>query len=240
MNDRYLVLEGLDGIGKGVVLGAIKEYALEESMRVFDLHDHWKTNNRSPDPAIYRDFDLVITAEPRYAGAGADVRWWLDNKDRPITARALANLYGIDRQQHLEQIVHPALDAGAAVVQSRTWLSTCVYQPRMAQRAGEPELTIDEIASHPGNVLARSRPPTLVLIGTVPDVSVLEERFTASHRESADRFERLEFQAALKPFYEDPELLALFPKTRSYDASVSEEHSAREAVDAFRAVLDRR
>lgn len=239
MKDRYLIIEGLDGIGKGVTLEAIKRHAREKDMRIFDLHDHWQAHQRSPDPAMYANYDVVITGEPRYAGTGADVRWWLANKDQRISARELTDLFSVDRKQHLEQIVHPALDAGVIVVQSRTFLSTCIYQPMMAQNQQEPELSTDEILAHAGNVLALSRPPSTLLIGTVPHIGVLEERFSADHREAADRFERLEFQAKLQPFYEDPELLSLFADSNvlSYDASVSVEHSELSAIDAFTSLL---
>lgn len=236
-NDRYLVIEGIDGIGKGVALEGVKEAAVECGLRVFDLHDEWKRGvHPGLDTITSDDYDVLVTAEPRYVGVGADVRWHLHNA--LPDARRMAHLFGEDRYEHLVSAVHPALDAGKIVVQSRTFLSTLVYQVRQAQMEGS-DLSIDKILSHPGSLLARSRPPTHVLIGMVPDVGVLEERFAASHRERPDAYENLTFQASISPRYADPELLAAFGSDVSYfDAAVSVDHTKRSASESFRALFD--
>ena len=236
--DRYLVIEGIDGIGKGVALEGIGEAALERGLRVFDLHDEWKRGvHPGLDVISANSYDVLITAEPRYIGIGADVRWHLHNG--LSSAARMAHLFSEDRYEHLVSAVHPALDAGRIVVQSRTFLSTLVYQLRQA-RIEDSDLSIDTILSHAGSELARSRPPRHVLIGSVPDVSVLEERFASAHRERPDAYENLAFQASISPRYEDSELLEPLSDSRIsyFDAAVSIDHTKRSASDAFLALLD--
>lgn len=235
---NYLVIEGPDGIGKGVALRAITDAAIERGLRVFDLHDEWRRGvHPGLDAITSDDYDVLVTAEPRYIGVGADVRWHLHN-GLP-DARRMAHLFGEDRYEHLVSAVHPALEAGKIVVQSRTFLSTLVYQLRQAQMEGS-DLSIEDILSHPGSVLARSHPPNHLLIGTVPDVSVLEERFRAQHRERPDAYETLAFQASISPRYHDAQLLEAFSSSHVsyFDAAVSVEHTGRTAANAFISLID--
>lgn len=100
---RFIVIEGGPGVGKTTFTALLKEAI--ESIAGFGVvlgKDPW------PQHGYY---DLIV--ERLKSGAGADV---------------MAMLYMAARLDHWREVIYPALDRGAVVLQDRFQASTDVYQ----------------------------------------------------------------------------------------------------------------
>ncbi len=72
---KFVMFDGLDGIGKGVAIKAVVDYLKSQGLKVFDLHDYWSENHDHPDfEKDNMDFDVLVSSEPTYAGVGITIR----------------------------------------------------------------------------------------------------------------------------------------------------------------------
>ncbi len=178
---RLIVLEGIDGTGKTTLCVRLAE-ALRSSNR-----------------------EVVTTREPWTSPPGMELRKLLAAKERTTDGEQELALFHADREQHVAEVVRPALARGAWVVQDRTFWSTAAYQ-------GARGVSVAAI-------LSKSR-----AIAPLPDLTVLLEltpelalaRIAAS-RATASSFERLEDLRAVARVY--AELAAAEPTIARLDAS---------------------
>ncbi|MBN1390018.1 MAG: dTMP kinase [Candidatus Thermoplasmatota archaeon] len=98
----FIVIEGIDGCGKGT------------QARL--LYEHLKELGK----------DVVLTAEPTKGPLGKLIREHL--QDPFLDDGALALLFAADRIEHLDKVVRPALEAGKIVISDRYVYSSIAYQ----------------------------------------------------------------------------------------------------------------
>ena len=98
----FIVIEGIDGCGKGTQTKLLFEY----------LKDLGK--------------DVLTTAEPTKGPLGKLIREHLS--DPFLDDESLALLFAADRIEHLEREVRPALDANKIVISDRYVYSSIAYQ----------------------------------------------------------------------------------------------------------------
>jgi dTMP kinase len=72
--------------------------------------------------------EVLETREPGGTPLGAELRRLVLDPDGQVSPRAEALLYAADRAQHVEQVIAPALAAGAVVLTDRYVDSTLAYQ----------------------------------------------------------------------------------------------------------------
>lgn len=131
-----------------------------------------------------RGLEVVRTREPGGTDLGAGLRELLLHGDErgigEISPRAEALLYAADRAQHVAEVVRPALERGAAVVQDRYIDSSLAYQG-----AGRP---LDAVAVRGLSEWASEGlwPQLTVLLDVTPELAA-ERRSAAGQR--ADRLE---------------------------------------------------
>lgn len=207
---RFVMVDGLDGIGKGVFLDAMKEAALAAGKRVFDLNAYWKEHDRYPAFAELQDAELLFSSEPTYTGVGRYIREELIRTGTGYSAMAIAQAYALDRQLLYDLILKPALERGIGVIQSRSVSTSIAYQPLDAEFKGE-RLTLDDLLALPGNAQALD-PAWTPGVVVIPTVSAEEAMRRLSGREEQDDaiFERHEFQLRLKERFEAPWFRELF------------------------------
>jgi len=105
---KFLVIEGIDGSGKGTLIGALRVHLVNEGT--------------PPE-------DILTTAEPTTGVHGQRIRKLLRMKGDPHSnSKTLLNLYLADRKEHLENEILPALGQGKIVLCDRYKYSTIVYQ----------------------------------------------------------------------------------------------------------------
>jgi dTMP kinase len=106
MKSPFIVLDGLDGSGKGETINRLNDYLVKEG------------------------FDVLVTREPTDGVHGKKIREILENEKDPKTGAELClNLFVKDREEHLKKEIEPFLERGnSIVVCDRYYYSTMAYQ----------------------------------------------------------------------------------------------------------------
>jgi dTMP kinase len=139
-----------------------------------------------------RGQDVVVTSEPDGTALGAGIRALFEGGAPPPTPLAQALLFMAARQQHVVQVIRPALERGATVLSDRYADATVAYQG-FAQ--GVDLDTVRDL-----NLLATG--------GVLPDLTLLldlapEIGLARIHGRRLDAFERmgLEFHRRVRDGY---------------------------------------
>ncbi|HIH11162.1 TPA: hypothetical protein HA241_03160 [Candidatus Woesearchaeota archaeon] len=254
---RFTVLDGPDGVGKGVFLNVFKDEAVKESKRVFDVHDFWKEHNYHPSPEeVLASADVILTSEPTYIGVGRWARDELVRSGRNYSSRAVAEAFALDRLILYQELVLPALDSGIDVFQSRSVSSGIAYQHIQSKnqidqhKQGQtiPPYKLDylsqsDIMNIYGNAFCLKYPMDFLIIPVVLD---FEEQFRRLHeREKQDNctFEAVEFQAQVTETYRSAWFRQIFTAlgvtVAEFDAGQTEDFSKQQARDFYQQHLRR-
>jgi thymidylate kinase len=252
---KFIVIDGLDGIGKSVVLDAIVDYLKDKGQRVLDLHEYWEEHGFHPDfdnkenghPNPYYvnldDYDVIYSSEPTHVGIGKVIRQEVIVKNgRPYHANLTAECYSTDRLVLYKRVILPALNAGKTVIQSRSVSTSIVYQPIQSELQKEDSLTIKEVLALQGNKLALDNAPDLLVIPTIKDVNILFERLAGREKDDNCNFEKIKFQEKIKPLFESKKLRKIFEKrgtvVKYLDAGISIESTKKQAIDLYKETID--
>jgi thymidylate kinase len=243
---RSTVLEGLDGIGKGLVQRTILEFEKNRgkiisttdylgSLRDFETLFRKNENLANASSGEY----ILECCEPTRVGIGQVIRQEIiANNKRKYSSETKIQAYSIDRLVLMKMCIIPFLENNQDVVESRNFASTLCYQSLEALEEGSSiEDVRNRILEHPGSKIELEYAPDLLIISTINDVSELIKRLQKREKKDKCEFENLNFQRKLKPFYEDPWIKELFEKhgTRvAYlDAGISEEATKKQAVEIY-------
>ncbi len=245
-NGFFIQSDGLDGMGKGVIIEAIVTDLENKGLRILDLNQWWKKERNHPEfmqtslsnYIPLESFDVIVSSEPTYAGVGLAIREEMIAKNgRNYSAHATAQAYALDRLILYNQIILPALDAGKIIIQSRGVSTSIVYQSLQKTMNDEKPLNIDEIIQIEGNRLALNNPPDLLIIPTIKDVKEVMKRLEFREKDDNCQFENLEFQLKIKPFYESEQLKEIFEKRGTkvayLDVGKSIEYTKSQAVKIY-------
>ena len=239
---KFIVVDGLDGCGKGVIIDTFVEEAIKEGKRVFDVHKFWNENDFHPNPKeIIGEYDIILTSEPTFVGAGRVVRDELIAKNgRKYSPETVAGGYSLDRHILYEQLLLPVLEAGIDVYQSRSFSTSIVYQQQTALDLGR-EFSMDEIMKLPGNAFCYEHPMDFMIVPTIEDVSEVIRRLDGRDKDDNCEFENLEFQLKLKKQYDSSEFREVFErkgvKLVSMDVGGTLEYSKEQAREFYRVFL---
>lgn len=153
---KFITLDGIDGAGKTTNLNAIRDWFAEH------------------------DLPVVFTREPGGTALGESLRQILLNPDSKVGLRAETLMMFAARQQHLDDVIRPALAQGTHVVSDRFTDATFAYQ---GGGRGVPMQDI-ELLEH---WVQQGLHPDLTLLLDVP-LEVSLERLNRSR--DKDRFEQ--------------------------------------------------
>ena len=156
MKAKFITLDGIDGSGKSTHLATIKNW--------FEQHQ----------------LPVVFTREPGGTAIGEALRDILLNPATQASLRTETLLMFAARQQHLEDVILPALQQGISVVSDRFSDATFAYQ---GGGRGVPNADIEQLE----NWVQGNLRPDLTLILDVP-LEVSMERINRSREK--DRFEQ--------------------------------------------------
>src|SRR3989344_670591 len=108
MKGSFIVIEGIDGSGKGSVIAEVNNLLLSRG---------------TPEKRI------ILTAEPTGGFYGKKVRELLKSSADPDPfARNFLSLYVADRKEHIEKVIMPSLKERKIILCDRYKYSTFVYQ----------------------------------------------------------------------------------------------------------------
>lgn len=156
MQAKFITLDGIDGSGKSTHLATIKNWFEQQQLPV------------------------LFTREPGGTAIGEALREILLNPATQASLRTETLLMFAARQQHLEEVIRPALQQGISVVSDRFTDATFAYQ---GGGRGVPFADIETLE----NWVQGSLRPDLTLILDVP-LEVSMERINRSREK--DRFEQ--------------------------------------------------
>ena len=194
------MVDGVDGSGKGVVVDALKEWALGKGLKVIDLRDYWKANEGFPDISGY---DVVISAEPTFTGIGKKIREKLIRNGTNASSEEIAKAYSDDRKELYEKVVLPALGQDKYVFQERGVVTSLVYQPL------QDGMALDKVMGLEGNRFCLEHPPDILIL-TVVDPEIVMERLLKREKKDEAIFEKLEFQKKVEGIYKSGWLRKIF------------------------------
>jgi thymidylate kinase len=234
----FVVVDGLDGVGKGVFLRSLMDAARQEGKRIFNFHNFWRSHDHLPSAQdIIGNFDVVITAEPTFCGVGRYIRTELTaNNDRPYSPKSIAHAYALDRQILYEKIVLPLLEAGIDVFQSRSFSTSLVYQRQHAVQEGVP-FNAQDILSIPGNAFCYNHPMDFLIIPTIDNVNQVMDRLREREKQDNCQWEDVQFQLSIKDHYESDDFKKIFTdkgvKVIYMDAGKTVEYSQQQAEEFY-------
>lgn len=186
---KLVVVDGLDGSGKGTIVSALRKWATNKGLRIFDLREYWTVNHSLPEKEDFQDFDVIISAEPTFSLVGSAIRDELirENK-RNYSAFTTAQAYAIDRNILYKRVILPALELGKIIFQERSVTTSIVFQPVQAEH-----LPLAMVLELEGNSLAlKHRPDLLIILDVKPETSM--ERLAKRDKKDKAIFEKLDFQ----------------------------------------------
>jgi len=207
---KFLMVDGLDGAGKGVVIDSLKEYFEKKEMKIFDLREYWKEKNEIPEVSEIMDYDVICSAEPTFSMVGKVIREEIvrDNQ-RKYSGLSTAHAFSLDREILYKKLLIPAKEAGKIILQERGVITSMVYQPIQLER-----LNLKDIMNLPGNRLALQNAPDVLIITKV-EPSVVIKRLRDRGKKDHAIFENLVFQRSVEERYESEWLKKLFENFKS-------------------------
>jgi dTMP kinase len=208
MKGKFVMVDGLDGSGKGVAVTGLREFAESKGKKVLDLREYWKNNEGYPD---ITDYDAIVSAEPTFTGTGKKIREELIKNGTTSTGKEIAEAFSEDRKELYEKIIIPALEQRKWVFQERGVVSSIVYQPLM----DDPEVNLEFVKNLPGNKFCLEHAPDLMVITIVNPGVVIERLGGRAEKDDDAIFEKLEFQKKIKEVYESNWLKELFESNGS-------------------------
>lgn len=248
MKGKFLMADGLDGVGKGEVIKAIADFEKSRNKNVFDVNEFWgvdldKIPNNDFNPRLedFKGYDILITSEPTYAGIGRRVRAeYIKKNGRDYDPHVIANGYALDRFELYTTTIIPAREKGIDVIQSRGVITSLVYQLLDTKDRSSHGASLDELMNIPGNkfTLEKDNIPTLLIIPTVDDVDELVKRLDGRSKKDDAIYESINFQKRLKDSYTNSNLREIFESrgtiVRYIDAGISVESTRKQAVDLWK------
>lgn len=183
----FIIVDGIDGCGKGTIVDALAAARRAEGARVFDVREFAKREHRLPEIEELAGYNVIVSAEPTHTWVGSAIRDELvrDN-GRSYSARATANAYALDRLILYRRVLLPAQQSGIDIIQERSVTSSLVYQP--IQR--EP-LPIEDVAALEGNAFALAHPPDLCIIVSTDPPRAVQRLQLRKAKQDAAIFEKL-------------------------------------------------
>ncbi len=208
----YIMVDGLDGSGKGTVVSAFKEFFEKEGKKIFDLREYWKENNDIPEIDEVMKYDVICSAEPTFSMVGKVIREeMIRTNNRSYSGMSTAQAFALDREILYKKLLLPAKKEGKIIIQERGITTSLVYQPVQNEK-----IQLKEIINIPGNKLAiKNSPDALIIVNVEPEVAI--ERLALREKKDDAIFENLVFQRKVQRRFESDWMKKLFSH---YDCKV--------------------
>lgn len=204
MKGKFVMVDGLDGSGKGTIVDGLAEWAESKALKVLDMRSYCREKGTFPSSDEIAQCDVVISCEPTYCYVGKAIRDELVRaSERTYSAWTLAHAFSLDREILYQCVIIPAMKAGKTIFQERGLVSSLVYQPV------QERIQLSELLKLPGNKLAMQHAPSLLLIAKVSPETVVK-RLGQRAKKDNSIFDNLSFQRKLEERYNSEWLRHLF------------------------------
>lgn len=206
---NVVVVEGIDGCGKGAIVNQLAHCFKQAGHKLFDVRSYQKEKGDHPSHPEFSRHNCVLTCEPSFAGVGRQIRDKLIRKGSTHGPMTIAEAYSYDRKELHRRVIIPASRAGKFVLQERNVASSLVYQPIHAMSLGLKSPSRQEVLGLPGNAFCLDNAPELMIIADV-DPEQAMKRIIGRDKNDDCEFEKLEFQKSLARTYKSDWLRQLF------------------------------
>jgi dTMP kinase len=193
--DKFVIFEGIDGSGKRTLAKVFADILKERGHSVLDLVDLWRRTNHIPLAERIEE-DVIISAEPTFAGVGLAVRNDLIRKGQGYDALSISHGYALDRMILYKRLILPALAAGKFVLQERGVPSSLVYQPIQNN-----PLSLEEVMNIPGNKFTIENAPGHLVIAKVSAKTAMGRLGSRVGKDDNAIFEKESFLAKAEERY---------------------------------------
>lgn len=234
MKGKFVMIDGLDGSGKGTLVTALKQYSTEKKKRVFDLREYWEEKDDIPELEAVKDYDVIISSEPTHALIGKVIREEIIKKsERKYSGLSTAHAFALDREILYRKLLIPALRAGKTIFQERGVVTSLVYQPVQLEK-----INLRELIYLPGNMLAIKEAPDFLIITTLKPETAMK-RIRERKKQDDAIFEDLAFQKKIDERYKSDWLKLIFERQGSKviyfntDDPKTVEESSKEIVELW-------
>src|SRR3989344_6197226 len=186
--NRFVMVDGLDGSGKGAMVDALQNWAGQKGMKVLDLRSYCQEKNAFPEPEEVLQFDAIVSAEPTFCYVGRAIREELIRATaRQYSALSIAHAFALDREILYKRVLIPAIKTGKYIFQERGISSSLVYQPV------QEHIQLSELIRLPGNRTALQFSPALFMVAVVKPETVMR-RLGSREKKDNSIFDSLGFQ----------------------------------------------
>ncbi len=192
----FIVVDGIDGSGKGTIIKIWKNELLKRKAKVFDLREWQKKEKTIPSYDEIKDFDYIISAEPTFAWVGAAIRQELVRDGTAHIGLSIAQAFALDREVLYARLSIPALKAGKTILQERGFSTSLVYQPIQKKKA--PLKKVIELF---GNQLAARYAPDFLVIADLPAKLAIKRLSERVGKKDNAIFENLAFQTKARQIF---------------------------------------
>ncbi len=205
----FVVVDGIDGSGKGVVMAALRKWAEEQNLKILDLIEYCKKKKTLPEPEEIKYYDAIFSKEPSHADIGRAISEEIifDNK-RDYSVISTAWAFALDREILYNRVIIPAIKQDKFIFQERGVITSIVYQPVQGR------ISLKEIVDMPGNRLALKYSPNLLVITKV-EPRVVIQRLQREGRLEGAIFRKLNFQRKIDERYSSMWLKNLFERFKA-------------------------
>ena len=165
----FLVIDGVNGAGKGTLIRRISDYLEEKKLQ------------------------YLLTRQPGGTYVGKEIRrLLLENTAEKLTPLSEILLFSADRSQHVERVIRPSLGDGKLVVCDRYYYSTVAFQ---GYGRG---YDLDQIHSITKLAVGDMKPDLLVLLDLDPEIGLARTRKRDSDERDNFEAEEIDFHRRLR------------------------------------------
>lgn len=229
----FIIVEGIDGSGKGTLIDIWKEYLLKKGKHIFDLREYGKKKKEMPTYEEIKKYDVILSAEPTHAWTGLAIRQEIVRSENDYDGLTIAQSYAVDREVLYRRLLCRALKDKKIILQERAFTTSMVYQPLQKKR-----VALKTILSLPGNRLALKYLPDFLVIAKLPPKEALSRLGKRDHKRDGAIFENLPFITKAQKGFLSPQFKKFFEKRGTkvfyFDTSGSRDKNSAKAVELFK------
>lgn len=222
----FIVVDGIDGSGKGTIVEVWKKELLKRKAKIFDLRKWQKKEKTLPCFEDLKIFDCLISAEPTFAWVGAAIRQELAREGTNYSGLSIAQAYALDREVLYRRVLIPVMKAGKIILQERSFSTSLVYQTIQKNKA-----SLQEVKDLPGNELALKFAPDFLVIADLPAEIALDRLAKRSHKKDNSLFENLTFQTKARQVFISDWYKKFFKKAGTKMIYVNTSGSLRQTIE---------